>query len=61
MRKTIIAGNWKMNKNHEEAVELTKGIVDRVVGVTDIDIVLCPPFTSLDAVHDVIMGTTIFL
>ena len=57
MRKTIIAGNWKMNKNHKEAVELARDIVDRVADVADIDVVLCPPFTSLSAVHDVISDT----
>ena len=61
MRKTIIAGNWKMNKNHKEAVGLARDIVDRVADVTDIDVVLCPPFTSLSAVHDVISDTPVSL
>ena len=61
MRKTIIAGNWKMNKNHKEAVELARDIVDSVADVTDIDVVLCPPFTSLSAVHDVISDTPVSL
>ena len=28
MRKRIVAGNWKMNKNHSEAINLVKEIVD---------------------------------
>ena len=30
MRKTIIAGNWKMNKNYDEAVEFIKAVADKV-------------------------------
>jgi len=46
MRKKLIAGNWKMNKTVEEAVELVKAIK-----VSEkVDILVCPPFTALDAV-----------
>ncbi|MFC1539456.1 triose-phosphate isomerase [Candidatus Latescibacterota bacterium] len=61
MRKTIIAGNWKMNKNHLEAIELSKGIRERVSDVHDIEIVLCPPFTCLTAVGEIIKGSNIAL
>jgi len=61
MRKTIIAGNWKMNMNHEEAKELAKDIVERVTDVTDVEIVVCPTFTSLCTVYDVIRETNVSL
>jgi triosephosphate isomerase (TIM) len=61
MRKTIIAGNWKMNKNNDEASVLAKGILERVSDVRDVEMVLCPTFTSLSAVGDVINGTNIAL
>lgn len=61
MRKTIIAGNWKMNKNHLEAIELSKGIRERVTDVSDVEIVICPTFTSLNAVADVIKGSNVAL
>jgi len=61
MRKTIIAGNWKMNMNHKEAEELAKGIVERVADVTDVEIVVCPTFTSLCAVSDVVKDTNVLL
>ena len=61
MRKTIIAGNWKMNMNHKEAEELAKGIVERVADVTDVEIAVCPTFTSLCTVYDVIRDTNVSL
>lgn len=49
-RKLIVAGNWKMNKTVAEAVALVETL-DRDLGAqTDVDVVVCPPFTALDAV-----------
>jgi triosephosphate isomerase len=61
MRKTIIAGNWKMNMNHKEAMVLSKSIVERVADVNDVEIVVCPTFSSLCTVSDIIKGTNVFL
>lgn len=48
-RKTIIAGNWKMNKTRKEAKELVDGIVNGIKGEKELpEIVVFPPFTSLD-------------
>ena len=49
-RKLLIAGNWKMNKNASEGVELTADIVGEVGTETSVGIVLCPPFTALESV-----------
>ncbi|MFA6470721.1 MAG: triose-phosphate isomerase [Candidatus Latescibacterota bacterium] len=61
MRKKIIAGNWKMNLNYLEADTLAKDILKRVHGINDVDIVLCPTFTSLYSVNEVIRGTLVKL
>ena len=61
MRKKIIAGNWKMNKTFAEARDLAEAIKRDVGDVRDVDVVLCPPFTALKAVGDVISGTHIDL
>ncbi len=61
MRKPIIAGNWKMNKNHEEAGTLAREIVEYTGDIDESEIVLCPPFTSLSAVHDAVAGTHVKL
>jgi triosephosphate isomerase len=59
MRKKIIAGNWKMNKTVEEAVELATAIKADLADCQSVDVVLCPPFTAIKAVSDVISETQI--
>ncbi|MBU4345918.1 MAG: triose-phosphate isomerase [Candidatus Omnitrophica bacterium] len=63
MRKTIIAGNWKMYKSIVEAIELANGLKRQLFDLDsqDIDIVLCPPFTALSEVAEVMQGTNIQL
>ncbi len=59
MRKKIIAGNWKMNKTIEEAVELANGVKLDLADCKDVDVVICPPFTALKSVSDVVSETLI--
>lgn len=47
MRKKIIAGNWKMNKTAADAIELSESLKRDYAEATSVDIVLCPPFTSI--------------
>ena len=47
MRRTIIAGNWKMNKTVPEALDFLERIKGTVADRPDIDVILCPPFTAL--------------
>ena len=61
MRKPIIAGNWKMNKLTSEAVELAREIKNRVGTIADREVVLCPPFTVLSSVKEVIEHSSIKL
>lgn len=61
MRKTLIAGNWKMYKNIPESIELVEKLVAANSGINDRDILICPPFTSLYAVYNVIKDTNIQL
>jgi triosephosphate isomerase len=61
MRVPIIAGNWKMNKNINESVELANAIKRGSHDVTAVEIVLCPPFTSLTVVKDILVDSNIGL
>ena len=63
MRKTIIAGNWKMYKTIVEAIELANGLKRELFKLEDgaIDIVLCPPFTALSEVSEVVAESNIGL
>ncbi len=49
MRRKVIAGNWKMNKNLNESISLIKEIKLASLNLPGkVDIVICPPFTSLE-------------
>jgi triosephosphate isomerase len=63
MRKTIIAGNWKMYKTIGQAIELANGLKRELfnLGDQDIDIVICPAFTALSEVYEVISDSNIQL
>jgi triosephosphate isomerase len=61
MRTPIIAGNWKMNTVVEDAKALVRDLKPRVQDVKKVEIVVCPPFTSLVAVAEVIKGSNIGL
>ncbi|WP_404423151.1 triose-phosphate isomerase [Nibricoccus sp. IMCC34717] len=61
IRKKLIAGNWKMNKTSADALALSQDLVAAVGKVTDVEIVICPPFTSLESVGKAIDGSSLKL
>ena len=60
-RRIIIAGNWKMNKNIGESIDLANSIKRSLYDVEEVEIVVCPPFTSLSDVNEITMETNIKL
>lgn len=60
MRKPIIAGNWKMHKTIDEALRLVNDIKDEA-NKTDVEVVICCPFTVIFEVGKVIKGTKLKL
>lgn len=60
-RKKIVAGNWKMNKSVADAIDLAKGIKLELAECSDVDVVLCPPFTAMQKVGEVIADTVLKL
>ncbi len=54
MRKKIIAGNWKMNKTATEAASFARDLKIKTLNIHKTEIVLCPPFTALAAVYDIV-------
>lgn len=54
MRVPVIAGNWKMYKTAAQAVFLFQKLEDLVTEVTDVEIIVCPPFTALRSLSVVI-------
>ncbi len=61
IRKKLIAGNWKMNKTSADATVLVQEIVAEVGRSNDVDVVVCPPFTSLESVGKALDGSTVKL
>lgn len=59
MRRSFVAGNWKMYKNTAEARALISELLPSLVAIKDVDIVLCPPFTSILPVAALLEGTAI--
>jgi triosephosphate isomerase len=62
MRRYLMAGNWKMHKTVPEAVALATAIrAGLEAKPPDTDVVVCPPFTALQAVGQVLKGSRIAL
>ncbi|MBR4465187.1 triose-phosphate isomerase [bacterium] len=59
MRTPVIAGNWKMNKTVAEAVALASEIKEKVAGVENVKIIVCPVFTAVKSVADVLKGSNV--
>lgn len=55
MRKKIVAGNWKMNKNAQEALALAQEINAQLADYQELaahhEVVICPPFPFLERVQ----------
>jgi triosephosphate isomerase len=61
IRRKIIAGNWKMNMLISEAINLANGLKRELLDIDTVDVVLCPPFTALGEVAEIIAGTNLRL
>ena len=61
MRTPVIAGNWKMNLVVGDALSLVEELKELLAEVTDVEIVVCPPYTALYPVGQALAGSTIAL
>lgn len=59
MRTPIIAGNWKLFKNINEAEELVKDLSGLVADLKDVEIVVAPVFTAITTAARAAAGTNI--
>jgi triosephosphate isomerase len=62
-RKTMIAGNWKMNLNHLEAIALTQKIAFSLAEplFSAVEVVVLPPFVDLRSVQTLVDGDRLLL
>jgi triosephosphate isomerase len=52
MRKKIIAANWKMNMTQSEAARFVDSFIRHIGEITDVDVVIIPPFTAIAKVSE---------
>ena len=60
-RRPLIAGNWKMNLNQKDSVQLVKAIAEATQGLEEVDVLVAPPFTNLRTVKEAIGNKEILL
>src|SRR5690349_12977880 len=61
VRRPLIAANWKMFKNLAETESFLKTFLPQVPTSIEADVVICPPFTSLELAGQLLKGTTVAL
>lgn len=59
-RKKIVAGNWKMNLLHKEAMQLLAELVQKSQGVGKATRIVFPPFPYIQSITTVLEGETNF-
>lgn len=63
-RRTLIAGNWKMNGKSADGVALGAGVAEKMKaagGTAAFDMLVCPPFTLISKVGEAIAGSGVML
>ncbi len=61
MRKPFLAGNWKMYKTVGEALDLVRRLNISVGQMRDREVLVCPPFTALKSVSQILTDSQIRL
>ena len=60
-RRPLVAGNWKMNGTLEQASALARAVLQALPASGEVEVALCPPYTALAKVAELIRGTSIRL
>jgi triosephosphate isomerase (TIM) len=61
MRTPLVIGNWKMNGTLAETRALATAIRDGLKRPGRVEVVVCPPFTALQAASEILAGSPIML
>ena len=59
MRRNIVAGNWKMNKNAEETEDLLNELIEKLPDDVEAQIIVAPTFVNLASAVDHVEFTNI--
>ncbi len=60
-RRTVIAGNWKMNMTPAEATAFINEIKPMVAGKDNCDIIFCAPYVTITAAMEAAKGSNIVI
>jgi triosephosphate isomerase len=62
-RRPLMAGNWKMNLNHFEAIALTQKLAFSLTEqqLADVEVVVLPPFTDIRSVQTLVVGDKLLI
>jgi triosephosphate isomerase len=62
-RRPLMAGNWKMNLNHLEAIALTQKLAFSLTErqLSQVEVVVLPPFTNIRSVQTLVDGDKLLL
>ena len=62
-RRPLMAGNWKMNLNHLEAIALVQKLAFSLTEqqLTDVEVVVLPPFTDIRSVQTLVAGDKLLI
>jgi triosephosphate isomerase (TIM) len=61
MRTSLVVGNWKMNMTNAEAAAAIEACIKRVDAKHTVDVAICPPFTALSRVREIVKNSHIQL
>lgn len=61
MRKKIVAGNWKMNKNSEQTEHLLNELIAQIPAATNAKVIVAPTFVNLASAVKQVKNTPIGL
>jgi triosephosphate isomerase (TIM) len=59
MRTPIIAGNWKLNMNPNQAVEFVAAVKDKLPQASKVESLICAPAVDLDALQKAAQGSNL--
>jgi len=62
-RRPLMAGNWKMNLNHLEAISLTQKLAFSLTEkqLTDVEVVVLPPYVDIRSVQTLVDGDKLLI
>jgi len=62
-RRPLMAGNWKMNLNHREAIALVLKVAHSLneQQLTDVEVVVLPPFVDIRSVQTLVDGDKLLI